>query len=86
MEILKISDKALEDLVNFYSRKLVGKVCKRFEIIKNNHDLLKEDVKELIYESFRDFKDVVVAYNTGKEVLLVEFKKESPNPDTKKES
>jgi len=63
----------LEQVLSFESSKLVGKLLKRFEIIANV-DTLKKEAKELIYESFRDLKDIFEAYGKGLEVSFFTFK------------
>lgn len=57
-------------LLNQESKKLVGKLMKRFEIC-DDKETIKKECKELIYEEFRNIIDTL---NTGK--LLFEFKKE----------
>ena len=63
----------LEKAFPFEASKLVGKVCKRFEIIEH-HDTLKKEIKELIYESFRDIINLVDAYEKGVEKSYFNFK------------
>lgn len=63
----------LDQVLSFEASKLVGKTLKRFEII-NNNDLLKKEVKELVYESFRDLRDIFEAYAKGIEVSVFTFK------------
>ena len=50
------------------AKKLVGKICKRFEI-SDDKELIKKECKELIYESFRDINDFLI---NGK--MIFEFK------------
>jgi len=64
MDDLTISKEYLKQVEDLCSRSLVGKICKRFEII-DDKDILKKEVKELIYEGFRGFKELVEAYSTG---------------------
>lgn len=60
--------KSLSDyLLEQETRKLVGKVCKRFEI-SDDKEQIKRDVKEIIYEWVRDFRD---SLNAGKFVLKI---------------
>jgi len=47
--------------------KLVGKLCKRFEIIEDK-EVLKKELKELIYEGSREIMDIFEAYARGLEV------------------
>lgn len=63
----------LEEVLSFESSKLVGKLLKRFEII-TDQELLKKEAKELIYESFRDVREIVSAYGKGVEVTYFKFK------------
>ena len=64
-----MEDKIFKDLSDYLfeqeSRKLVGKVMKRFET-SNDKEQIKREVKEVLYEWIRDFRD---QFNTGKFVL-----------------
>lgn len=69
MEPTKIKEdllKFLDEVLSFESSKLVGKLMKRHEII-SDPETLKKEIKELIYESFRDIKEIFVAYSRGLE-------------------
>ncbi len=46
------------------AKKLVGKVCKRFELT-DDKELIKKECKELIYESFRDINDFLTRIFTN---------------------
>lgn len=70
---LRIKEADLSELLDFQAKVLVGKVCKRFEIIKDK-DVIKVDAKELIYEGFRQLKDLVLAYDKGLHVTTFVFK------------
>ena len=70
---LKIDNKYLDELISLVSGKLVGKSMKRFEIF-NNIGSIKADIKELIYESYRDFRDLLEAHNEGINVTIFKFK------------
>ena len=63
----------LDQILNTESSKLTGKIMKRFEILENR-DMLKKEVKELIYEAFREMKDIFYAYGNGLETFKFEFK------------
>jgi uncharacterized protein with HEPN domain len=71
--LLKITPEYLEELINFESSKLVGKAMKRFEIL-GERDSIKKELKELIYESFRDIRDLIIAHNKGLDITVFEFK------------
>ena len=47
--------------------KLVGKLLKRIEIL-DDKEYLKKEIKELIYESSREMRDIFIAYSQGLEV------------------
>jgi len=49
---------------------------KRFEIIENRN-VLKSDVKELLYESYRDLSDLLVAGGYGYDVKQFILKHQS---------
>jgi hypothetical protein len=69
---IKLDD--FERIISKESNKIVGKVMKRFEVI-SDHTILKAETKELLYESMRDIKDIIVAYGMGKEAIKIDFKK-----------
>ena len=81
----KLLKDLLEYVVNQESKKIVGKVCKRFEIEidnakkKNRKELsfdevenIKKQIKELLYEFCRDLRDMM---NTGKFAIKIVTKK-----------
>ena len=72
-EELKISEEYLKELIDYVSSSLVGKVLKRFEILENK-DVIKSDTKELIYEQFRQLRDLIIAHNKGRNVTIFKFK------------
>jgi hypothetical protein len=71
--ILKISEKDLQELIEFSSKKLVGKVMKRFDLYGESN-VLKSEVKELVYEGIRDFKDLLIATSYGMGLTQINFK------------
>lgn len=68
----KINEDYLNQIIDSCSRGLVGKVCKRFEISTNPTEL-KSQTKELIYEEFRKFKDLIDAHQYGWEMSEFRF-------------
>jgi hypothetical protein len=52
------------------AKKLVGRVCKRFEI-SDDKEVIKRESKELIYETFRDIFDTLT---TGKFLFEIQSK------------
>jgi hypothetical protein len=71
MEKLTINRQTMEEIFSNAGRKLVGKVCKRFEVLENKQDI-KNESKELIYESFRDLLDnIYMVSKEEHEIVLV---------------
>ena len=70
---LKLRHEYLLEVLEHESKSLVGKVCKRFEII-DNHSILKSEVKELIYEEMRHIRDLLLAGGRGLEQKIFTFK------------
>ena len=64
----------LKEIMDFEARKTVGKIMKRFEILEEA-DLLKSEVKELIYESYRDTLDLIDAHTKGLNITQFNFTK-----------
>lgn len=54
----------MDYVIQFCAKKLVGRVCKRFEI-HDNLPVLKAEIKELLYEGTRDIKDLIYATSKG---------------------
>lgn len=69
---LKLSRRYLDELIDFESKKMVGKMLKRYETIPDK-ETLKGQLKELVYESYRDFKDLILAYQKGYEISVYKF-------------
>ena len=67
-----ISEEYLKQLIDYCSRSCVGKLCKRMEIL-SDVNLIKLESKELIYESFRQFRELLQAYQVGKELKSFTF-------------
>jgi len=68
----EISSVYLKEIVDQSARTLVGKICKRFEIC-DNPTTLKSEVKELIYENFRDMMSLLDAHQYGYEQKVWKF-------------
>ena len=71
--VLNIDDEYLKELLEYSSKSLVGKLLKRFEII-DDKETIKRDAKELIYEQFRQLRDLVHAHNRGLGMTQFVFK------------
>ena len=70
---LKLKLDYLKELIAEESRKSVGKIMKRFEIIENK-EALKREVKELIHEQYRDLMGRIIAGGRGIEQTVFKFK------------
>ena len=66
---LKIKEEYLKELISYIGRSLCGKVMKRLEI-SGNTDNAKTQIKELIYEEMRQFRDLLIAHNCGMDELM----------------
>lgn len=64
MDKYEISEKFLEDALEKSSRSLVGTIMKRFEIFKDKN-AVKASIKELIYENFRNLKNILKSFDNG---------------------
>ena len=64
MEKYEISEKFLDEAVDKSSRSLVGTIMKRFEIFEDKN-AIKVSIKELIYENYRNLKEILKSFNNG---------------------
>ena len=73
---LKIDENTLNYICQKEANKIVGKCMKRFELT-DNKEIIKAEIKELLYEFMRDLRDLLVI--NGKESINLinkdEFKK-----------
>jgi len=72
--VLTITVADLTEALDFSSRKFVGKLLKRHEIIENRN-VLKKETKELSYEAFRDLKDLLISMGLGGRISTFKFHK-----------
>jgi len=79
---LSLTEKDVDEVVNFVAKRVVGRVCKRFEI-HNNIPVLKTEVKELLYEQFRDLSDLLVSTGKGLHVTSFNIKSNENNKGEK---
>ena len=78
-EEITISKKFLDDTITQCSKRLVGLVMRRFEILEDK-EAIKASVKELIYENGRFFKEIVNSFSFG-----IKFVAKKPKNNSKKE-
>jgi len=69
---LKLSEEVLNTVIDQEARKAVGIIMKRYEFIQDK-EVLKKEIKEIIYESFRNVRDMLRI--NGKEAIRLEIKK-----------
>lgn len=74
MDKYTISKEYLDEVLIAWSQSLVGKCMKRFELSEDKEEI-KKAVKELIYESARDFKSIVRAFSTGVQFITPKTEK-----------
>ena len=74
----------LDETLNTQSSKLCGKMLKRFELIFPDNEptdvktstclkILKKELKEYVYESMRELRDLFYAYKFGLETTHFNF-------------
>jgi hypothetical protein len=64
----------LDEIINFSSSRLVGKIMKRFDIL-DDRELLRRELKELVYEEYRSMKEIFKSYGDGIEMSFFHFTK-----------
>ena len=74
---IKVTEQYLEDCIKYVGSSLVGKIMKRFELLEEKNDI-KLQCKELVYEELRHFRDILLAYDKGRELTVFNFKSNSP--------
>ena len=72
-ETLRIDSEYLNELIDYCGRAACGKILKRFEIIESR-DVLKREVKELLYEEYRTFKALLQAHSKGLNITQFKMK------------
>lgn len=65
-DVYIISKEYLRELLKSSSTGLVGKMMKRFELSSNLPEI-KNQSRELVYETFRDFSNLLDAHQNGVE-------------------
>jgi hypothetical protein len=76
MDVIQLTTKFLNSVIDSCSRTTVGKILKRIDLFKDE-ETLKKEVKELIYEEYRSLKALLEAHSNGLLCTrIVEFKGE----------
>ena len=79
MNGVQLTAKFLNEIIDTCSRTTVGKILKRVDIF-DDKDVLKKEVKELIYEEYRTLKSLLEAHSNGVlSTRTVEFKVDKEN-------
>lgn len=81
IKFLKITEDYLKELIDYCGRSLCGKLLKRFEIIEDRN-VLKDEARELIYEQYRTFRDLLIAHNRGLDIQVFKFKRPKEKSST----
>jgi histidyl-tRNA synthetase len=55
---LKITEETLNYIIDQEARKTVGIILKRYEFIEDK-EVLKKEIKEILYEAFRNLRDMI---------------------------
>jgi predicted house-cleaning noncanonical NTP pyrophosphatase (MazG superfamily) len=69
---LKLTEETLNSIIDNEARKTVGHILKQYELIEDKK-LLKVEIKEILYQSFRNVRDMVRA--VGKEAINLTIQK-----------
>jgi len=73
-DLILLTKSDLAKILSEASRASVGKLMKRFDI-HFDRETLKSEVKEVIYESYRDLKVQIECYSRGMQNYQVELQK-----------
>ena len=68
-----IDEQLLKYLLTQASQKCVGKCMKRFELSDDKEEI-KKQIKELLYENYRDLADSIVNCSKSKNAIHLENK------------
>jgi len=69
-KLILIDEQLLKYLIMQESQKIVGKCMKRFEIHDDKNEIKKE-IKELLYECYRDLGDLIINCSKSKEAIYL---------------
>ena len=73
MEEYKLSAEYVDQLIKSFGAGLVGKIMKRMEISSNLPEI-KQQIKNLVHEEMRTFKQLLDAHAAGYHQVQWEFK------------
>jgi len=71
-KVYSISQEYFDQLLDESSRRMVGKILKRYEICPDP-TILKSEIKETIYETTRELKALIEAHQFGYEQNVWKF-------------
>jgi len=74
---LTVSEVYLKELIDYVGSSTVGKIMKRHEILSGRDDLIKKATKELVYEGFRELRDLIIAHDNGRNITIFKFKQKN---------
>ena len=67
---ISIDENLLNTIINREASKTVGIIMKRYEII-NDKETLKKEIKEILYEAYRNLRDLIIACSMAKESIIL---------------
>lgn len=70
---VQIDEEYLGELIAECGKRTVGKLMKRHDLFGSNGPL-KSVSKEIVYEGFREFRDLILAHNKGLNISIMQFK------------
>jgi hypothetical protein len=65
---ISIDENLLKNIINAEAAKTVGIIMKRYEIIEDK-EILKKEIKEILYEAYRNLRDLLIACSKAKESI-----------------
>jgi len=77
MELIQLSPQFFNEVLDTCSKTTVGKILKRVDIF-DNKQVLKKEIKELIYEEYRNIKALLDAHSKGVQATLTPTEQERP--------
>lgn len=75
---IKITEELLNQIIDRESKKYVGIILRRYEIIADR-ETLKKETKELIYEAYRNIRDILLTCKEAIRLKNAEMKGEEKN-------
>lgn len=65
---ISIDENLLKTIISAEAAKTVGIIMKRYEIIEDK-ETLKKEIKEILYEAYRNLRDLLITCSKAKEAI-----------------